>query len=139
VETLLVSTVEAIVFPVGEGEHLSVLGNYLRTKRVAAKLGLREAADLVGCSHTFLGEIERGVRTGLPERWLEPIAAAIPTVELKELRNKAMREGTLQLKLADAPPQYQDLGLALARRIEKKDLPSDTFDEIMRLLRRDDE
>lgn len=118
---------------------MSLVGTYVRSKRLEAKMGLREAADRIGCSHTFLGEVERGVRKALPERWLEPIAAAIPTIELDVLRDRAMRQGTLQLKLADVPPTYQDLGMALFRRIEKADLPQATLVELMRLLRRDDE
>lgn len=102
-------------------------------------MGLREAAERIGCSHTFLGEVERGVRKNLPERWIEPIAAAIPTINVHELRDKATRQGTLQLKLSDVPPKYQDLGMQLFRRIEKADIPQATFVEIMRLLRRDDE
>jgi transcriptional regulator with XRE-family HTH domain len=116
---------------------MSLIGNYIRNKRLEADLGLRETADRIGCSHTFLGEVERGVRETLPDKWFEKIVEVIPGTTIAELHEKAARSGTLQLNIRDVPPQYQDLGLALARRIEKGDLPDETIAQLLRLLRRD--
>jgi transcriptional regulator with XRE-family HTH domain len=101
----------------------TAFGRYLRQKRVAAKLSLREVAERLGVSHVFIGELERGVRGVLArERW-EALVAAIPGVSRDDLERHASLTKPLQLQLTDAPPQYQDLALALARRIERRDLP----------------
>jgi hypothetical protein len=43
----------------------------------------------------------------------------------------------MQLSLDTAPKAYQDLGLALARRIERRDLRADDLQEILRILGRE--
>jgi hypothetical protein len=41
----------------------------------------------------------------------------------------------MQVPLEDAPPEYANLAIALARRIEKQDLKRSQFEDIMRILR----
>ncbi len=40
----------------------------------------------------------------------------------------------LQLDISDRPPEYQNLALLLARRIEKEDLDAGDLRDLMRLL-----
>jgi hypothetical protein len=41
----------------------------------------------------------------------------------------------VRIDLSDAPPEYQDLGLALARRIERRDLEPTEVKSLLRILR----
>jgi transcriptional regulator with XRE-family HTH domain len=44
------------------GKTVESLGDYLRQQRLAAKLSLRQAAELAGVSNPYLSQIERGLR-----------------------------------------------------------------------------
>lgn len=54
-------------------------------------------------------------------RWFD-LAAAIPGVTVDDLERKFTTSRPIQLDLVDAPPLYQDLGAALARRLAQQDL-----------------
>ena len=115
----------------------STFGQFIRDKRIAAHLSLRKVADAIGVSHVFLGEVERGVRPLLPrERWSR-LMQAIPDIEFADLERQAAETRPIQLDLRDAPLQYQDLGLALARRIAKRDLPEPQLQTLLNILRDD--
>lgn len=115
----------------------STFGAFVRDRRIAAGISLRKAADALGVSHVYLGEVERGVRAILPrERWADLIRT-IPAITTEDLERHAAHTRPIQLDLRDAPLQYQDLGLALARRIEKRDLPDDALQMVLNLLKVD--
>jgi transcriptional regulator with XRE-family HTH domain len=114
------------------GENL--FGQYIRQRRVEAELSLRFVADQLGISHVYLGEVERGVRPPLKKEHWAKLIATIPDIIEQELERKAAKSRPVQLNLEDAPPRYQDLGLALARRIEKRDLDEHQLTELLRLL-----
>lgn len=98
-------------------------GRYIRRRRVEAGLSLRAVADRLGISHVYLGEVERGVRPPfVRERW-DALVSAIPGVSIVDLERHAATSRPLQLDLNDAAPQYSDLALALARRIEDRQAP----------------
>jgi transcriptional regulator with XRE-family HTH domain len=112
----------------------STFGRYLRQKRGEARLSLRAVADRLGVSHVFLSEVERGVRTMINrDRW-EALIRAIPGVTMEELGRHADRSKPIQLDLTDAPPLYQDLALCLARRMQKRDIPNDELQRLIRCL-----
>ncbi|WP_224364881.1 helix-turn-helix domain-containing protein [Hyalangium versicolor] len=117
----------------------SLFGNYIRQRRVEAGLSLRTVADLVGVTHVYLGEVERGVRGPLDKKWWPGLIQVVPGITEDELERKAAQTKPVQLALEDAPPQYQELGLALARRIAKQDLKTDEINQLMRLLKGEDE
>ncbi|HKN02074.1 MAG TPA: helix-turn-helix transcriptional regulator [Candidatus Binataceae bacterium] len=107
-------------------------GRYLRQKRVAAGRSLREVASALGLSHVYLGEVERGVRGPLrPEHWVA-LLKAVPELTREELEWQAAVSRPVEMDIADAPPHYQDLAMALARRLKNRDL---TQSEISRLLK----
>lgn len=109
-------------------------GRLLRARRVAAGLSLRDVADKVGVSHVYLGEVERGVRKTMnAERW-PALTEAIPGLTKEDLERAAMVSRPVQLHLVDAPPQYQDLAFALARRIEDKDLGKAEIRKLLSIL-----
>jgi transcriptional regulator with XRE-family HTH domain len=114
---------------------MSKLGHFIRNKRIEAGISLRKAAEMMGVSHVFLGEVERGVRASLShDRWADLIRA-VPTITLEDLERHSALTRPVQLDLRDAPLRYQDLGLALARRIEKRDLPEGQLQLMLDLLK----
>jgi transcriptional regulator with XRE-family HTH domain len=113
----------------------TAFGAYLRTKRIKAGLSLREVARELNVSHVYLGEVERGVRGPLKrERW-EDVIRLIPGTSLEDLEHHARTDRPIQLDLRDVPPEYQDLGLALARRIQEQDLSVQDLRCLTRILR----
>jgi len=109
-------------------------GRYFRQVRVEAGLSLREAARKIGVSHVFLGEIERGVRAPLPEKHWSKALRAIPKLDREELKHKKATSRPLQLELPKRH-EYRDLGLLLARRIQKQDLKEQDLEELLKMLR----
>jgi transcriptional regulator with XRE-family HTH domain len=97
-------------------------GIYIRDRRNAERLSLRDVADRLGISHVYLSEVERGVRPPFTrDRWPD-LAASIRGITIEDLERKFATSRPIQLDLVDAPPVYQDLGAALARRISQRDL-----------------
>ena len=114
----------------------SPFGNYIRNHRLRAGVSCRRLARGLGISPVFLGEVERGARASLArERW-DRLRELIPTITLEGLERNAAKSGVLQLDLIDAPPQYQNIGYALARRIERKTLSGDDCERLLELLGR---
>ena len=110
-------------------------GRYIRTQRLKAGLSLRNVADAIGISHVYLAEVERGVRAPFKsERW-PAVIKAIPGVTQLGLERNAATTRPIQIDLEDAPPQSQDLALALARRMKTRDLKRTELDQVLRLLR----
>ena len=110
-------------------------GRYIRRQRVAAGLSLRKAADRLGMTHVYLGEVERGVRPPLAEKWWPDLMRIIPTIDKEELERTVATSRPIQLHLARVKPAYQDLGRMLARRIKKEDLSKRDLGEFLRVLR----
>ena len=112
----------------------TAFGAYLRMKRIKAGLSLREVARELNISHVYLGEVERGVRGPLKrERWKD-ILRLIPGISLEELERHARTDRPIQLDLRDAPPEYQDLGLALVRWIKEQNLSDRDLRRLKRFL-----
>lgn len=61
---------------------LNQLGNYIKNKRINLKLSLRDAAKLIGISHSYLSTIEKGIdpRSNAPIK---------PTPEVLQFISKA--------------------------------------------------
>lgn len=118
-----------------EDDGPTTAGSYVRSKRHAAGLSLRDVATAIGVSHVFMGEFERGIRRSIKAERLEKLAEVIPGFNIKEYERCSLSQRALKISLEDAPPEYQDLGLALARRIEKRDLKPAEVSNILRMLR----
>src|SRR5687767_12179133 len=95
-------------------------GRYIRRQRAEAGVSLRSAARALKVSAVYLGEVERGVRPPLKEPHWDALIRTVPTIDRSVLERLTAKERPIQLDLRDAAPRYQDLGLALARRIEKQ-------------------
>lgn len=114
--------------------HPSAFGRYLRDKREREKMSLRKVAARLEVSHVYLGEVERGVRGPLPEKYWNQLVQIIPGLTIKHLRRMAILTKPIRFNLAEAEPPYQDLTLAFARRMEKQDLSPEALSEILKLL-----
>jgi len=114
-------------------------GQYLRRQRIEAGISLREAARRLEVSAVYLGEVERGVRPPLKEARWDTLLGIIPTLDHQTLGRLAADARPVQLDLRDAPPKYQDLALALARRIERENLSDIDFQKLSSILGETDE
>ncbi len=119
--------------------HDTAFGRYLRHKRTSARLSLRAVADPLGVTHVYLGEVERGVRGPLKPSYFPKLSKIIPGVTVEELKHNAERSRAVQLSIEDAPPQYQDLALSLARRIQNQDMAARDLRSVMDLLQKYDD
>lgn len=114
-------------------------GQYIRSKRVEADVSLRAAAKVLGISAVYLGEVERGVRQPLKKEHWKDLVRAVPTIEIDTLERLTAKARPLQLDLRDTPPNYQDLALALSRRIQDRSIAKSEIDKIMSILGKSDE
>lgn len=109
-------------------------GKFIRSKRVAAGLSLREVADRLGVSHVYLGEVERGLSRSLKrDRW-PTLVQILGNITVEDLERQLSETKPVQMDLADATPPVRDFGLALARRIQDRQLDDRTAAQLMRVL-----
>jgi transcriptional regulator with XRE-family HTH domain len=111
---------------------LSPFGEFIKSKRLAAELSLRDVADAVGVSHVYVGEVERGRRRSMPKEHWKALAKAIPGVTEKELRIRAALSAPLDP--SELEGRERDVVVALARRIETKPLTETEFTRLLEIL-----
>ncbi|HAA59284.1 MAG TPA: hypothetical protein DCE42_31335 [Myxococcales bacterium] len=107
---------------------------YLREKRIEAEMSLRHLASILGVSHVYLGEVERGVHKTLPRRHWPKLINAIENITLEALEEEEAKSNPVLLSLEQVPPKYRDVGIALARRVRDQDLEEDDLEMILKLL-----
>lgn len=114
-------------------------GQYIRRQRAIADVSLRSVAKVLDVSAVYLGEVERGVRPPLKEERWGALIRAVPTIERSTLERLTAKARPIQLDLRDSPPRYQDLALALARRIEKQNISRVDLEKLFSILGENDE
>lgn len=114
-------------------------GRYIRRQRAIAGVSLRSAAKVLDVSAVYLGEVERGVRPPLKEEHWNALIRAVSTIERSTLERLTAKAKPIQLDLRDSPPRYQDLALALARRIEKQNISRVDLEKLFSILGENDE
>lgn len=110
----------------------SPFGAYLRDARVASGKSLREVAEALSISHVYLGEVERGRRRTLQEKYWQALADIIPKVTVPELARHAAASEPLDPATMEG--RSRDVVIALARRLEENDMPDDVAARILRIL-----
>lgn len=110
----------------------SPFGAYLRERRLKAGLSLREVADALSISHVYLGEVERGRRRTLPEKYWEVLSQTIPDVSVPDL--SAHNAASEPIDPAMVEGRKRDLVIALARRLEDGDMSEDLAAELLKML-----
>jgi transcriptional regulator with XRE-family HTH domain len=109
-------------------------GRYIRRQRAIAGVSLRTAAKAMDVSAVYLGEVERGVRPPLKSEHWDALIRVVPTIDRAALDRLSTQARPVQLDLRDAPPKYQDLALALARRIEKRNISRGDLEKLINIL-----
>lgn len=112
----------------------SAFGRYLREKRLAAGLTLREVASRIGLTHVPIVSVEQGARPALARSRWEALEEAIPGFSVAEAERLMAAERPLKLSVEEAPPEYVDVSLAFARRIERRDLSSVEINGLLQIL-----
>jgi transcriptional regulator with XRE-family HTH domain len=111
---------------------VSPFGAYLRERRTSAGVSLRSVADELGISHVYLGEVERGRRRLLPDKYWERLSEVVPGITVDELRAMAAASAPLDPSSVEGPGR--EVVVALARRLEEDGLSDDVAGQILRLL-----
>ena len=99
-----------------------------------AEVSLRAAAKALDVSAVYFGEVERGVRPPFRKGHWSQLLEVIPTLDRETLERLAVDARPIQLDLRGASPAYQDLALALSRRIERQNISRDDFDKLFSIL-----
>ena len=102
-------------------------------------MSLRDVANALKISHVYLGEVERGVRGPLRLEHWDALLKAIPGLTRAELERHAAASRPLEVDISDAPPRYQNLAMALARRLKNRDLSKGQIAKLLKVLEADDE
>ncbi|MBK7977860.1 MAG: helix-turn-helix domain-containing protein [Deltaproteobacteria bacterium] len=100
-------------------------GRLLRAERKRARFSQAELGKLVGLSHAYLGEVERGARGPFPARYWPALVKALPSLTLAEIERAAAQSQPLAIDLSRTTPEQAELALALAMRIRGGDLGAD--------------
>ncbi len=80
-------------------EPLSTFGQYLRSHREGVEVNLRTAAEHVGCSHAWLGEVERGEKPPPRPRHWGALIEIIPTLQWDEMMRRVWFHAFLKLAI----------------------------------------
>jgi transcriptional regulator with XRE-family HTH domain len=111
---------------------ISPFGAYLREVRTASGKSLREVADALGISHVYLGEVERGRRRTLPEKYWKGLTELLPGVSLEELETLAGASEPLDPVAMEG--RSREVVVALARKLEEGGMSEDLADQLLNIL-----
>ena len=100
----------------------SAFGKYLRTHRKAHRYSQHELGKLLGVTHSYLSQVERGERPPLAPQYWPVLVKTLPGVTIAELQRAAALTRPLEIDLAKASAAQTDLALTLALRIRNRDL-----------------
>ena len=113
----------------------TLFGKKLHEARLAQGLSLRDLALVLGVSHVYLGEVERGLKSRLADEHWDKLLKALPEVTREELDEWAERSTILKLDLRQQSEADQNLSLVLARAIQSNRIISDQDrNSILRIL-----
>lgn len=112
----------------------SLFAAYLRDQRMAAGLSLRALAEVLGVSHVFLGEIERGRQRILPRHHWDALLRAIPEIDRDTLERLAVRSVPLHSDPMEMETHEFELAYTLARRIRDQGIPEEEAQRLLRIL-----
>lgn len=107
---------------------ISAFGAVVREARMSTSLSVRALARQVGCSHVLLGNLERGRIAAVGERFWPSLASAVG-VEVSTLRQAAAESEPITVN-----PWEAGRSAELIRRLARKQVSTDVYDKISRLL-----
>lgn len=114
--------------------HVELFGEYLRRKRVEAKLSLRALAHHLGISFTYLGEVERGECGALDRGYWPLIVDAIPGTTLRELERVSANSRHVTVDLASVSDNTRAAAMTFARRIVDGTVDDELASKLLALL-----
>ena len=122
--------------PHGGSVAVSPFGEYLRSVRVKSGKSLREVAEALGITHVYLGEIERGKRRLLPEKyWGAFVKAVEERTSITELTTAAVESAPLDPAVIEGPGR--DVVVALARTFDQEEMSPELAEQLLRVLNKE--
>lgn len=112
----------------------SPYGTLLRQRRVEAGLSLRDIANKLGVSHVYLADVERGVRGPLKLEHEPNLMRALPSLSANELERARAITRPVKIELEHAPDAYQEVALALKRKLEDRSLSQKKIKKLLTIL-----
>lgn len=111
----------------------SPFGVYLREVRTASGESLRRVAEELGITHVYLGEVERGRRRVLPEKYWQKLVALLPGFSLEQLR--VLAAASEPLDPAAMEGRSREVVVALARALEEDGMSEELATQLLDVLR----
>lgn len=112
----------------------SAFGKYLRAHRKAHRYSQHELGQLLGVTHAYLSQVERGDRPPLAPRYWPVLVKTLPGVTVAELQRAAALTRPLEIDLSRSSPEQTDVALALALRIRNRDLSAGEIAALIEVL-----
>ncbi len=103
----------------------SAFGKYLRAARKAARLSQADVARALGVAHSYVSEVESGIRAPFPPGYWPKIVKAVAGTTLADLQRASAQTRPLEIDLTKASKTQSDLALALALRLRNRNLGDD--------------
>ena len=105
------------------GVQMNNFSNIIKEKRLAMKLSLRNASRLIGISHTYLNNLEKGVdrRTGIKNKPTPETLQLIATAYDLDYNYLLQSCGYIEETSLELPTHLQEL-LATCRKLPKSDV-----------------
>jgi transcriptional regulator with XRE-family HTH domain len=94
---------------------------------------LREVAEALSITHVYLGEVERGRRRLLPQKYWARLVKLVPSATLAGLREAAAASEPIDP--ASMEGARREVVVALARKLEANTLSDDLAIKLLRVLR----
>jgi transcriptional regulator with XRE-family HTH domain len=112
---------------------ISPFGVYLRDARTSAGKSLREVADALGITHVYLGEVERGRRRVLPDKYWDRLVECLPAMSYNELETLAAASEPLDPSAMEG--SSREVVVALARALEGGEMSDDLAKQLLAILK----
>ena len=119
----------------------SEFGKYLRTLRINNGEMLKDMANKLDVSSAFLSAIENGKKS-IPNDWYNKIINIYNLTDDESKKLKQVIDNSVisaKLNFSNNNPKNIGIALQFARRFNEKSISDETFDSIMKLLKKDKE
>ena len=117
---------------------LTEFGKYLRRLRIDCEELLKDMADKLGVTSSYLSAVETGKRN-IPDDWVEKICLIykLDMIEREELQDAANNSvKTITMNVSEMAPQKRETALLFARRFNDVVFDDSAIEEIRKLLNR---
>jgi len=119
-----------------EGGMLTEFGKCLRRLRIECEELLKDMADKLGVTSSYLSAVETGKRN-IPDDWVEKISNCykLDMLELEALQNAADNSvNTITININRMPKKKKETAILFARRFKDDDVDESAIEAIRSLL-----